>query len=461
MSRNAVLFLVIALFMSGCLGEDYSVPEDTLLSFFEFYNAGKFNSAAKLTIFDAGTFAMMPYAPLSDIDINEIECDGSFAMVSFSGDVNGNGERIERWASLYNLKGWKILNIGNDYEKLRGDSMDYIKENIEPLKNGEKLEFSFYEGPAEEGFLFLIGEGAHYAQEMIDTEFEFIKYLNQFGYRDVFIERGYASKYLIQKYLDTGDEECYRLLSDEGNFIKRIYELNCELPDDRKIRLWPIDVDDSGSLVHGLYMLNEYLSDESFSKLYWGDECINWRNWGLTDPTELTMVLQEIKNKTEDERVNDIVDSLLASTKINFDTSPTRNENREEKMKENFRQIFEEISKEREVNPIVILGSGHTMKSSQKKSLGFERIGYYLSNEFFETRGKVYSVKIEPLSGSAYVTLIHSSTQTMELSDIDNILMGNNEAVIADIENTLEKEHYDSIIYLKEIHPAERPWDIE
>lgn len=357
---------------------------------------------------------------------------------------------------MYNLNGWKILNIGKDPEKLRKEATEFIANKIEPLKNAKEFEFDFFDHAAENSSLILLGE-MHHTQEIYDLEFEFIKYLNKFGYRNVILEIGYSSRYLIERYLETGDETYYPLIFDEGGLIKKIYEYNKELPEDKKISVWGFDVDTPRSELHGLEMIREYLKDENgcnLSELYWTDVSVDRVYWGYVDPSEKIRMLEMIKNETGDKRIIDIADSIISSTEIKYYSGQDRGEKREAKIKENFKKIYEEIDGETKI--VMIAGWGHTRKSSQE-GYGYEMVGFYLSNEFSGTKDSTYSIRLEPLSGTVYQYPYYPSpTMSLELSKIDSIVV--NDIVIVDPKGTGYEGDYDSIVYLKKVSPAKRPW---
>jgi len=465
MDKAVVLILLVA--SVGCIEigiEETATPEDVLINFFELYGAKDFRGATELCLyFEPGSFAMSLYTPLENITINNSKCNNSLAIISFTEEIDGN--KIERHASMYRLDEWKILNIGKDRERLKEDAISVVTNEIAPLENSKKFELSFFDRAVDNSSVVLLEE-VHYSQEMIDLEFEFVKYLNEKGYRDVVLEMGYSSRYLIQKYLATGDEAYYKLLFDEGNFIKKIYEYNKELPEDKKVIVWGIDVDQSLSLMNGFYMIDEYIqniSDEKLkndlSEIYWGDSSIDEFYWGyssLLNPDPWISALETIKNGCKDKMITDIADSMISSLKIN--PCGDRREKREEKMKENFDKICEEIAEDREIKIVAILGSEHARKSSQEARLRYERIDYYLSSECPETKDRVYSICLNPLSGGTYDHQLYSNTlRSMQLSKLERALV-DSDLIIVDPENTYNEKNYDIMMYIRKISPAIRSW---
>lgn len=107
--------------------------------------------------------------------------------------------------------------------------------------------------------LFLTGE-VHATKKNYDLRFAFLKYLNQnANVRYYVAEMDYATSYLINEYLKTGNEEifkyCYNGLkgsfagtNEEYKFWKKVYEYNKSLLNENKITIIGIDVEYEMSL---------------------------------------------------------------------------------------------------------------------------------------------------------------------------------------------------------------------
>jgi hypothetical protein len=164
------------------------------------HGAKDFRGATELCLyFEPGSFAMSLYAPLGNITINNSECNNSLAIVSFTGEIDGN--KIERLASMYRLDGWKILNIGKDRERLKEDAISVVTNEVAPLENSKKFELSFFDRAVDNSSVVLLEE-VHYSQEMI--EFEFVKYLNEGGTGTSCLRGGTAPDILYRNTLQQG-----------------------------------------------------------------------------------------------------------------------------------------------------------------------------------------------------------------------------------------------------------------
>ncbi len=124
---------------------------------------------------------------------------------------------------------------------------------------------SFLGQVAKDHSIIMFGVGAHHSQESYNILIKCIKYLNKFGYKDIFVEFPHSFSWFYNKYLQTGDLHYYRIVGDEGNFFRELHEFNAKLHPSEKISVWGIDVDHFNHTV--IYQIEEYLKKISDTRL--------------------------------------------------------------------------------------------------------------------------------------------------------------------------------------------------
>ena len=73
-----------------------------------------------------------------------------------------------------------------------------------------------------------------------------------------------------------------------------------------------------------------------------------------------------------------------------------------------------------------------------------------------ETRDRVYSICLNPLSSDTYDPQIYSNTlRSMQLSKLERALV-ESDLIIVDPENTYNEKDYDIMAYIQKISPATR-----
>lgn len=137
------------------------------------------------------------------------------------------------------------------------------KEIVSDIRTPNLSDLDFLEADSADNKVTLIGNW-HGIQEVRYLFVKLIMYLNQFGYKDIILEKPIASEHYYNKYLDTGDEKYWPSYLDPGPF-KVLYNWNKALPKSRKIRIWCVDVDQH--LVATSMCLNEYVKTITNKKL--------------------------------------------------------------------------------------------------------------------------------------------------------------------------------------------------
>lgn len=132
--------------------------------------------------------------------------------------------------------------------------------------NGDYNEINIIDSVYEDYDLFLSGE-AHGVAMSYDMEKYLATYfIKEYGVRNIVVEMSIASGELLNQYLETGDEELllnilnkfkstYANNQDTYELFKYYYELNKELPGDKKLTLVPIDIEHETSTT-GIYINN-------------------------------------------------------------------------------------------------------------------------------------------------------------------------------------------------------------
>ena len=99
--------------------------------------------------------------------------------------------------------------------------------------------------------IILLGE-AHWNREMLEFEFEFLKFLNKnYGFRDVVKEWAKSYQYYVDKCLETSDENFELdgflgvIYEKAEGFLRMVREYNKDQKPEKRIRVWCGDIDHS------------------------------------------------------------------------------------------------------------------------------------------------------------------------------------------------------------------------
>lgn len=109
--------------------------------------------------------------------------------------------------------------------------------------------FDAFDSADFESDIFISGENHTYLSSNSKMWVKMFKYLyKNAGVRNIMIEYGYSSGYLINEYIQTGDSDIYAVLKkysfeQHAAAYKELMEFNRDLPDDQKIYLTGIDLE--------------------------------------------------------------------------------------------------------------------------------------------------------------------------------------------------------------------------
>lgn len=107
-------------------------------------------------------------------------------------------------------------------------------------------------------YSFFFSAEEHWKSINYRIQFRLLTYLYYHGnVRNLILEGGYSYGHMINRYLDTGDEKLLVKAvydtpvcpADLRNFFRKIYEFNLSLPEEEKIRVMGIDLEQSPLLV--------------------------------------------------------------------------------------------------------------------------------------------------------------------------------------------------------------------
>lgn len=253
--------------------------------------------------------------------------------------------------------------------------------------------------------IYLIGEG-HGTSGNDEISRFFIEYLNKKeNVRKIIEESGYASSQLINEYLQTGNRELLDLVfknlegtfgysqNSYDNYVK-LYELNKNLPENKKIELLGIDVEHQVDT--GIYYLNRLINKQGDIPEGLKADLDIISNYSEENfKIEKVDRLQERLKKDDQELkkflagdyesfkfgFNNIVQALDFFENDNFDL-------REEYIIENFKKLYD--SKEKYFG---IFGGAHTVLNKPEGDMPYV-FASYLMHQFKPTKGRVASMTL-------------------------------------------------------------------
>ena len=250
---------------------------------------------------------------------------------------------------------------------------------------------------------FVVGE-AHSISVNAVMMFEIIKYLNSSqGYRYFVWEVNYELSYLINEYLNDGDELLLKkALRQYGRdreayltLFEKLYNLNLSLDENRKIKFIGIDINTRDkSFVASMQFVKEILTDVKYkgakeylhklNNLYTGDNKKKFKKEKAKLKNILSILLEDLsqnKDQWQEELTSRhfvfeyTVKTLHKSIDIDF-------RKRDKYMYENFRTLTNQLRKEKF---IILMGSYHTDFREEKTFAHFlaDKVGR--GNIFFST----------------------------------------------------------------------------
>ena len=190
---------------------------------------------------------------------HEIYCQGK-PMKAHLLDINGASfvklEDAVKFFGIYmyidNEK--KIINITEMSKEEKKGYEEYLSSNAVPIdfKNGMSQDFTKTTG-LDQYSIYLIGEN-HAIAKNFEIQLFFIKYLSQNqNVKYILWENGYCDAQLLNKYLESGDENILKNLmqnlkgtfacsKEMDAFYKAVYDYNKALPQDKKLKFIGVDI---------------------------------------------------------------------------------------------------------------------------------------------------------------------------------------------------------------------------
>jgi hypothetical protein len=316
----------------------------------------------------------------------------------------------------------------------------------------------FFNETAKTHSIILFGTGVHHSQEPHHIVYQFIQYLNSMGYRDILMEFPCSFTWFYNKYLETGALHYYRIVGDEGNFFKQLYQFNESLPSSRKLRVWGMDLDHS--LYATVYQIEEYVRDISDVKLkekilailcpFWVQnnemniymmECLGKMFWA-----HRKKLISETTEKDFFRMCNTIENSRKSSRVL---ASGENSEAfREEFIKKRFADISKKLREKKREKMIILFGNGHTARYSFSWQSSFEKLGEYLHRLYGE---RVYSINILPYRGVYYSSLYENTIEKINIpkGSVEYIMKNTADSfpVFVDISRLGDHTYYDRTGY--------------
>ena len=291
--------------------------------------------------------------------------------------------------------------------------------------------------------IILIGEN-HGIAKTFEIELFWIKYLNQnANVRDILLEEGYCDAQLVNRYLETGDMTIIEKMMDnlkgtfahskeQYEFYKALYEYNKTLPQDKKLKVYGVDI--QHQVTTGLSYMSSLLPDQEEPKEI--KEMIGlfreYVNGKLKSAENITAVRKDFEAIQKDMEVQKAdYEAYLGTNLEDFKASlnaimqkVTCEEgiaNREQKMMENFEMQYNKIG---ERKCLGIFGGDHTYMNADEECYN---MATYLNNQGAKTKGKIGSITLEYYNCSYMVPSRETTgetTRSLEYGTIEKMLAG-------------------------------------
>lgn len=146
-----------------------------------------------------------------------------------------------------------LVTVGVIYSKPQSETA-YLKKNVKELKLDKPEDYSdlkVISNSIKDKEIIITGE-AHGVKQNTDIQFKFLNYLiDNWDLKYYVTETGYSEAMMLNEYLATGNEEILeetfkdwsasRATKEDFSMIKKLYEKNKNLPEDKKITILGID----------------------------------------------------------------------------------------------------------------------------------------------------------------------------------------------------------------------------
>jgi len=405
-------------------------PEDTVYKLIELYNEKRFSEVLQYVfepIFPGEKFlenlfnkeGRIEKIELLKVQVEDQICIMEYKMKNKAGWSEGNLLLIREGQT------WLVVTKGSDKQWLadfgRKCAIDYANKMRKLIQCAKVSSYKLEEGKIDNFFnqiaknypIILFGVGAHHSQESYDILINCIKFLNKFGYRDILVEFPHSFSWFYNKYLQTGDFHYYRIIGDEGDFFKRLYEINKNLPTSKKIKVWGIDVDHLNYAF--VYQIEEYIKKISDIQLeervltslspFWMQN----KELNINIMKTLESIFEEYKEILIEKTSNRDFRRIYQLMKYNELSAAVfkddYNKLREEFLQRKFVDIYTELSKGKRKKIIGVFGNWHTAKVSFSWDCNFQKLGEYLNKRY---KNKIYSIDMLPIEGEFYES-VHSN----------------------------------------------------
>jgi uncharacterized iron-regulated protein len=129
------------------------------------------------------------------------------------------------------------------------ERLEYKELDIE--NNDYFSSFKILDDAIEDKKVFFIGEDHRYRRSNSDFQLKLLRYLHdEVGLKNLIIEQGKSTSYIINKYVVEGDEKYKEIIQNYAypyyyEFYVKLYEYNKTLPDSQKIVVHGIDMERS------------------------------------------------------------------------------------------------------------------------------------------------------------------------------------------------------------------------
>ncbi len=310
--------------------------------------------------------------------------------------------------------------------------MAFIEANQRPLVSlGDLEDFGDLEplhGLATQADVFMLGE-SHGIAENPQLVLRVLAYLHRLGYRYLALETDFTYTDALNEYLRTGDEEHLRKLDmwlvswglnteEQLAFWRALQAWNRTLPEDERITVWGTDI--AYAPLQGRAQVQAMLRaipDQALAKeledLFWRATQKRRPVSGLTQkPPDLETFEETFLAKTS--TIKDTIpdyDKLAMTIRVLKETETSNRKEtvigqmatREETRMAVWRYLWDRYHPERTGKVLVYGGAVHAGFASAKP----RNLAIVLNEDFAQTKGKVRSLAIWPVSGSFYYAGLH------------------------------------------------------
>ena len=454
--------------------------EDALKLFVECYNSQNFDKFPNITGHPGEPIEktrekfdpmFQAFGPFNNFTIQDKVVDEhSVSVLEFSADTK-IGHIVMYGIFCRSHGGWSLYSFlpSKEVALKMAEPLKTLEASMPPLeefvrKNYQEImmdandlsDFAIMEPMALSNSVILFGEGQHHTQELHDLFFKLVVFLSQYGYRDIVIEAPSSQTYYFNAYLKTGIEEYYRFLDDESGLWKKVYEYNKGLPEEKKIRVWCVDLDHNQVAAVSIVrvcidgipegelkkeMLKRFLWDtntyiEEFKKVLHNGSASAENTFLSCMYSDFEAIknlfkenrsylINQIGNEKYQETL-DVIIGVIRSLEICEQKTSGSNQNpmdamrkwreaKENEIKERFVKVYEKLPEDAKV--LAYFGAWHADKMPRKAEIEewdeIETIGHYLPSKYERTKGKVYSIMSVSYKGEYYGGLYTDEKMTL------------------------------------------------